>query len=79
MSDNGIIQSTKTCTAQCNSIRIKAGEDYRNIRADIEDNAGAENAGLGFGGLDNSERLNRGFIYNGWSLLLFDLKRNYGL
>lgn len=34
--------------AQCNSIRIKAEEDYRNIRVDVEDNEGAENAGLAF-------------------------------
>ena len=40
--------STKPYIAQCNSIRIKAEEDYRNIRVSIEDNEGAENAGLAF-------------------------------
>lgn len=41
--------STKHCIAQCNSIRIKAEEDYRNIIVDdIDDNKRAENAGLDF-------------------------------
>lgn len=42
--------STKPYIAQCNSIRIKAEEDYRNIRVGIEDNEGAKDAGLAFVG-----------------------------
>lgn len=42
--------STKPYIAQCNSIRIKAEEDYRNIRVGIEDNEEAKDAGLAFVG-----------------------------
>lgn len=40
--------SQKPYIAQCNSIRIKAEEDYRNIKVGVEDGEGAENAGLAF-------------------------------
>lgn len=40
--------SQKPYIAQCNSINIKAEEDYRNIRVGVENGEGAENAGDAF-------------------------------
>lgn len=40
--------SEKPYTAQCNNIRIKAKEDYRNIRVGAGDKKRAEDAGLAF-------------------------------
>lgn len=40
--------SEKPYIAQCNSIRIKAKEDYRNIGVGVGDEKGAEDAGLAF-------------------------------
>ena len=40
--------SEKPYTAQCNNIRIKAKEDYRNIGVGAGDEKGAEDAGLAF-------------------------------
>ena len=40
--------SKKPYVAQCNSIHLKAPEDFRNIRVGVENGAGATEAGLAF-------------------------------